>query len=145
MLFNLVSDLSFDQNYKDRLLVALWQMVWRPGPFLKNVVATKPHQVAKGKINSEIVKGWLNIKGSTNTFSAAVQEGPVTFQITFVKFPRQENDGLTKQALPLEISPWYIIGARAGVRGRLPAEEMQTHTALKQRATFTKGNWADCM
>lgn len=58
---------------------------------------------------SEIVKGWLNIKSSTNTFSTAVQEGPMTLKIMFVKFPREEQEWLTKQALPLGIGPWYAI------------------------------------
>lgn len=103
-----MADLSFDQNSKDRLLVALDK--WCVGRNLSFFIpqerdGNKAHQVAKGKINSEIVKGWLNIKGSTNTFSAAIQEGPITFQITFIKFPREENEWLTKQALPLEISP----------------------------------------
>ncbi|MGE9715831.1 hypothetical protein ACQP3F_29995, partial [Escherichia coli] len=66
---------------KGRLVVALdncctcWGLSFL---IFKECDGNKPHRVVKRKMYREIVKGWLNMKSSTNTFSTAVQEGPMT-------------------------------------------------------------------
>lgn len=116
-LFDLMADLSFDQNCKDRLVVALhsWCTCWGLSFFLsKECDGNKPHRVAKGKINSELVKGWLNIKSSTNTFSATVQEGPMTFQIMFLSFRERRMNGQQSRHCHRESGPDTLSLSRLG-------------------------------